>query len=481
MCNIKLNGKFNFPKQIFSFIIVCVILFSSTAVYADNTEKPTLDCESAIAVELNGGTVMYEFNANKKIYPASTTKIITAMIILENRNLDEIVTVGEEIRQGGITNESSLMGLSVGDVLTVRDLLYGMMMVSGNDAAATLAVSTSGSIEAFSELMNAKAAEYGMLNTHFVTPHGIHNDEHYSTASDMAKLTVEAMKNQVFAKIVGTAEISVTIHDSTGAEKIIELRNTNGLMHELTKDGEPNIFYYPNVTGIKTGYTIYAHGCLVASAKKDDRHVAVLIYGDNSEFTNDRWRYSSKLFNYCFDNFRTHKLSEVVSQPDISIELRHASSKDEYGGVLRCGFLDAEAKTFILPNSFNLNTEIRYDTRFNEGICAPIYEGDVVGESDVYLGDVLIYSGKISATRTVYEEGYVPSRDHIATETEDVFPVDISNIDLSYNEEEYKLSFLWFLIPAGVIIYLIIRIFTVKKSMYNRHLNRSSASKRRRR
>ena len=166
------------------------------------------------AGDLAASNPIYERAADTKLYPASTTKILTCIFALENSRMDTQVTDGEEIKglyelKNGYTENSSLMGLVQGETLSLRDLLYGLMLVSGNEAADAIAVAVGGTIENFVSMMNAKAAELGMSNSHFMNPNGVHSDEHYSTARDMAKLTAYALNNRDFAAIVRTGVYTV--------------------------------------------------------------------------------------------------------------------------------------------------------------------------------------------------------------------------------------------------------------------------------
>ena len=321
-------------KKIFAFMIMLAVLLSPLSTYA--ATAPEVGCEAAIAIDLDSGAVLFEKDADKKIFPASTTKILTAIIIIENRGLSENVTVGQEIRQGGITDKSSLMGLQKGDVLTVETLLYGMMLVSGNDAAATLAVSTAGSIEDFSAMMNEKAIDLGMSSSHFITPHGLHKDDHYTTARDMAILTRYAMKNETFRQIVSTSSYTIYKTDSSGKEKTETIRNTNMLIQPYDKAGNTNPYYYDGTTGIKTGLTPNAGGCIVASAEREGRSVAALIFGDNSDNNTARWRYAASMLDYAITGFSNYDVYSLTKDLTADLEVRHASLSDPGGGVLKC-------------------------------------------------------------------------------------------------------------------------------------------------
>lgn len=460
-------------KRIFSLTLALIVFFSIFGSIGSKSAKaaayPEVDCPAAAAVDLQSGTILYEKNIDDRIFPASTTKILTALVILDRRDLSEIVTVGDEIRKGGITSNSSLMDLEVGDIITVEELLYGMMLLSGNDAAASLAVSTAGSIEAFVDMMNEKAAEIGMANTHFVTPHGIHNEEHYTTVRDMATLTVYAMKNETFRRIVATAVHSSEKTKKNGEKVSTEIRNTNMLAQKTDKFGNVNPNYYSGTIGIKTGTTIYAKGCLVAAAQRNGREAAVFIFGDDSEGYNARWNYAEDMLDYALDNFTNYSLSELLSDCEISFPVKHASEKDSNGGVLDCEFGDIDAMYFSLPRDWDGSGSLTAEPTFNTGITAPLYKGDMVGTAKISLGDIVIYDGEIYASRDIYEEGYgaIPYGPVSVIDQ-----IEVDQIDLNVDEDSTMIMLWWLILPAALIIYLIVRIFTIKKSLYSKHIHK---------
>ena len=221
---------------------------------------------------------------------ASTTKIMTAIVTIENCNLDTSIEVSKKAAGTG----GSRLGLKTGDKITIRDLLYGLMLRSGNDCAVCLAEYVGGSIEGFSNLMNQKAEELNLKNTNFETPHGLDSENHYTTAYELALLSNYALKNQVFAQIVGTKNYSIIIN---GNPK--ELTNTNELLGELS-----------GVYGIKTGFTNGANRCLVTACKRDNIDIICVVLGaDTKKF---RTEDSIKLINYIFNNFQSVNLEELI-------------------------------------------------------------------------------------------------------------------------------------------------------------------------
>ncbi len=249
-----------------------------------------------------------ERNADKKRYPASTTKIMTCIIALEKCEPDELVTVSK--RACNLSERNSKMGLRAGEEFRLIDLLYGLMLPSGNDAAIAVAEHIGGSIKGFADLMNEKAKLLGMDGTHYVNPHGLHNAEHYTTARDMAVLAAYAMENETFRAIVCTTEL--TVKSSAGRE--LTLQSSNRLLRDVKVSSyKPYSCLYPDAIGIKTGDTHLAGKCLVAAAKRGDTtYIAVLLNGENAPENlkgRDKDRYSAqrfydaaKLFDYVFAN-----------------------------------------------------------------------------------------------------------------------------------------------------------------------------------
>ena len=277
-------------------LIIIIVLFSSTAVADDYIEESadfiTVNTDVSdftfqilsrhVAVyERKSKTFLFEKASDEKCPMASTTKIMTCTIILENCNLSDTVTVSQKAASTG----GSRLGLSVDAKITVNDLIYGLMLCSGNDAAVALAEYCSGSIEEFSNLMNAKAQELGLNSTHFVTPHGLDNSEHYSTAHDFAILTDYALNNPQFVQIVGTKSFDVTINGN-----IKQIHNTNELLGNI-----------PSVYGVKTGYTSQAGRCLITAAKNDNIDIFDILsnmaYGEEVVQKEDR---IEKVKNYCY-------------------------------------------------------------------------------------------------------------------------------------------------------------------------------------
>ncbi len=251
-----------------------------------------LNSRSCVVIDRLAQSILYGKNEKNKVKMASTTKIMTAIIVLENSSLDTTVEASKKAAGTG----GSRLGLKTGDKITIRDLMYGLMLCSGNDAAVCLAESVGGSIEGFSELMNTKAQELELHNTHFESPHGLDSDQHYTTAYELALLSDYALKNPTFLNIVGTKNHTVTIN---GTPKT--LSNTNELLGNL--DG---------VYGIKTGFTNGANRCLVTACKRGNMDIICVVLGADTK--NFRTKDSIKLIEYSFKNFEYFKIKDFVDK-----------------------------------------------------------------------------------------------------------------------------------------------------------------------
>lgn len=265
---------------------------SFTDAYTEPIKEPDVNSRACVVIDRKTNSVLFGKNENSKKKMASTTKIMTATIIIEKCNLTDTIEISKKAAGTG----GSRLGLKTGDKITVLDLLYGLMLRSGNDAAVALAEYAGGDINGFAELMNAKALELGLTNTHFETPHGLDSNEHYTTAYELALLSNYALNNPTFAKIVGTKNYTITINGSPKA-----LSNTNELLGNME-----------GVYGIKTGFTNGANRCLVTACKRNNMDIICVVLGaDTKKF---RTIDSIKLINYVFNNFVVYDLESFVNK-----------------------------------------------------------------------------------------------------------------------------------------------------------------------
>lgn len=279
--------------------------FSSLVeVSSDTAQEPIINSRSAIIYDRTSGSVLFGKNENEKRKMASTTKIMTAIIVIENSRLDDIITVSSKAAGTG----GSRLGLHKDDKISIRDLLYGLLLCSGNDAAVALAEYVGGSLTEFATLMNNKCNSLGLVSTHFVTPHGLDDDSHYTTAYELAVITNYALKNQTFYNYVGTKNYTVSIN---GRAK--NLSNTNELLGNLN-----------GVYGVKTGFTNGANRCLVTAVKRDNMDLICIVLGADTK--KDRTRDSVQLIEYAFKNFKMVNIHEKITTEFENWKLCNSSS-----------------------------------------------------------------------------------------------------------------------------------------------------------
>lgn len=253
-------------KRLTSLIISAVLLMTAvfTCTASAMTSVPAIGAQSAVLIDAETGEVLLDKSMNMTEFPASTTKMMTALLAIENLDLDDAVTCGPDVMKA----DGTILELHTGEKLTVEQLLYGMMLKSSNDAAVALAEAVSGNIEDFADLMNKRAAEIGCTGTHFVSPNGLPDDNHVTTAHDLALIASEAMKNPTFAKIVKTKTYTIPATNMHEARKV---KNSNQLLTgtgTVQVDGAERPVRYEGIKGIKTGYTNAAQSCLVADAER---------------------------------------------------------------------------------------------------------------------------------------------------------------------------------------------------------------------
>ncbi len=290
-------------------VFVAAMVSQITAAYVW-AEPSGLSAASAILIEAETGTVLYEKNSDVKRAMASTTKIMTAILTIEAGDLDSEFVVDSY----AIMVEGTSMGLQQGDRVSRRDLLYGILLPSGNDAANAAAVSVAGSIGGFVEMMNEKAEELGLASTHFVTPSGLDADGHYTTARDLAMLTAYAMKNETFREIVACSSAQVEFGDPP---YLRTLYNSNKMLHR-----------YDGAIGVKTGFTDNARRCLVSAAERDGVELIAVTLN-----AGDDWNDHTKMLDYGFTQVYSYPLElscsdrVAVAGTGLSVEV-HAEPDD---------------------------------------------------------------------------------------------------------------------------------------------------------
>lgn len=392
-------------KRIISLIILLIICTSNIIIFADDeieeynkkidnneiyktietsanlNDEPKINSRSAVVIDRKSKNIIYGKNENVKKAMASTTKIMTAMVVIQNTNLNNIVEISKKAAGTG----GSRLGLKAGDKITVKDLLYGLLLRSGNDCAVALAEYVAGSVKEFSNLMNQNAQMLGLNNTHFVTPHGLDEEEHYTTAYELAILADYALNNEVFAQIVNTKSYTININKNSKT-----LNNTNELLGNLN-----------GVYGVKTGFTNGAGRCLVTSIKRGNLDVICVVLGADTK--KDRTRDSAKLIEYTFNKYEEIDIKEKIKESfekwneingnRINIE-KGESSKLELT-------LNDKDKIFTYPIEKGTEDNINIEINANLLLKAPVKENTKIGELKVYYDNKEIMTIDIINSNTI--------------------------------------------------------------------------------
>lgn len=348
------------------FFTILLLIFIPTLSFANINDIEILS-ETCILIDADTGKIIYDKDSHKKMYPASTTKIMTAILTIEKCNLTDHVTISSSAVTG-FPSDYVTAPLQPGETFTIEQLLNVLLIPSANDAANVLAEHISGSIDDFSNLMNEKAKEIGCQNTHFVNPSGFHDDNHYSTAYDLSLIAKYAMKNEIFKNIV--CKTSCELPKTNYYTYDREFETTNELL--INNEDDSYNYYYKYANGIKTGYTEYANHCLIAGAKKDNLQLICVTLGSDYSYTgkSDRAEDCINLFDFAFENYNTKtflKKDSVIKQIDFT--LNNSETKT----------LNIVPKNdLILKTTTNID-EVLPDIRIYEDLVVPIIKDDIVG------------------------------------------------------------------------------------------------------
>ncbi|MBR2591324.1 MAG: D-alanyl-D-alanine carboxypeptidase [Clostridia bacterium] len=353
---------------------------------------PEIGCKAAYVADPATGKVLYEKNAQEKMYPASTTKILTALVVLENCKLEETAVVSQQALDL-VPEGYSNAGLQAGEEISVEILLQALLIPSANEAANVLAEHVSGSIEAFAQLCNKRAEELGCKVLHFVNANGMHDENHYCSAYDMYLVAKECEKHDAFKNIVQMPKFTVpptSIHPQD--DRTYE--NTN----ELILSGSS--YYYTACNGIKTGHTTEAGECLVASASKDNLNLISVVLGGSITDAGENERFSDtvKLFDFAYDNYA---IASFAKQYDVysTIEVKKATKDTASLDVV----IDADI-TSIAPKGLKAS-EIKTGVDLNEDIEAPIKRNQVLGTVTLDI-DGMRYTANLIARTDVEKQPY---------------------------------------------------------------------------
>ena len=347
------------------------------------TEEPKLNAKIGLIFDRASKTILYEKNGLKQVPMASTTKIMTAIVVLENTDLTDVVTIDKKAAGTG----GSRLGLKVNDKITVHDLLYGLMLKSGNDTAVALAIHVGGSVEGFAEMMNQTAKEMGWNNSHFVTPHGLDAQGHYTTAYELACMADYALQNPKFKEIVSTKTYTVTLN---GRPQVIS--NTNELLGVL--DG---------VYGVKTGFTNGANRCLVTACKRGDLDIITVVLGADTKKI--RTQDSIKLIEYIHKNYQVVDLEEIIKEKFENWKL--LNEKRIYINKGKTKQIQIELEEMPYKMMTIKNTEVdNIDLEINSlyYLEAPVQEKQTIGNVKIQLKDKTIGTLSIQNQKVIQKK-----------------------------------------------------------------------------
>ena len=339
----------------------------------------TVKAKSALLIELNTNQILLEQDADRQVYPASLTKVMTCLLTLEHGNLSDVVTVSETALEN-LSIYGSTAGLQAGEQLTLEELLYCMMLSSANEACNVAAEYVAGSVDAFVDMMNEKAAELGCTGTHFANPHGLHDENHYTTARDLSLITLEALKSETFKTITSTVTHVVPATNLSGERT---LTTTNLL------ETPGSQYYYEYASGVKTGFTTPAGLCLISTADNGKLHLLSVLCGaepviqDNGEQINENFTETKALFEYGFENFAYAKVLDTLPLAEAKVLLS--------AGPDVSLLAPTEELTALLPADYEEEKIVKDVTlSYPDGVEAPIEKGQVLGTVTVsYEGRTL--------------------------------------------------------------------------------------------
>ncbi len=334
----------------------------------DANTFPEPRAKAAMLFDLNGGRIVYESHINDKVYPASLTKIMTALIALEKGNLSDVITVSDTAL-ADINYLHSKIDLKAGEQMTFENLLMAMLVCSANDAANVIAEYIAGDIPTFVDMMNQRAQELGMLGTHYANPHGFHDENHYSTVSDISIVTREALKNSKFCEIVKTKTYTIP---ATNISKERLISSTNHLISRYRN----TYHYYPYATGVKTGSTTEAGSCLVATAEKNGISLLSIVMGcDNQDQKENAYSFTdtTAMFEYIFNNYKS---VTIASTSDVVSDSKVYEAKDS----TRVALSPSKNVVMLLPSDYTAE-ELSVQSNLIEEINAPIEKGSVLGNA----------------------------------------------------------------------------------------------------
>lgn len=378
-----MSNKKQFKIILLLFFLVLFILIPFSYVFSaeDVSKELGLTADSYILLDNKTNKVLCNKNENEKMYPASTTKIVTALLTLENCNLDDTVTASYDAVMS-IPEGYSSANIQIGEQLTVEQLLEVLLVHSANDAANILAEHVGGSIESFITMMNTRLNELGINNTHFTNSFGMHDENHYTTATDLAKILKYCLKNETFRIIAGKASCAIPTTNKSGTR-------TYSSTNELLNSNSSN--YYKYLIAGKTGFTSQAKECLVSAAYRDNLELIGVVLHSNSRFSD-----SKKLFEYGYSNY---SIKNIVNENDLITSIKVSGATKETEDL---NLLSSETVEALVNN--NSTSEIKPEIILNENISVPVEEGSTLGKV-TYNIEGISYTTDIVAEHNV-EKSY---------------------------------------------------------------------------
>ncbi len=391
-------------KLLFLLIFGCFFIFAFDS-NSFATNEPNLTAKSAILIDNATNKVLYSKNASEKMYPASTTKILTAILTLENCNLNDFVTASYDAVMS-IPNGYSTADIQIGEELTVEQLLEMLLVYSANDASMVLAEYVGGSVNSFVSMMNTKLNELGLYSTHFTNPYGFQDSNHYTTSYDLARLMQYCLKNENFRKIAGLASCAIPTTNKHAARLYT---STNDL---LVPNNE---YYYKYCTVGKTGFTTAAGNCLVSCSYKDNLELIGVVLGTNSNDSSLRFTESIDLYEYGYSNY---SVENIVNKNDIitSLEVSGATKNTKNLNLLADSDVSALVNNSELEfidnidfynSSLSTNSDtVSAEIVLNNNISAPIESGETLGKLVYKINDIE-YSTNLIAANNVEKSMFI--------------------------------------------------------------------------
>lgn len=350
-------------------------------------DTPEITAGAAIVIDAKTGQVLYEKNCHQQKYPASTTKIMTALLTLENLKMEDMVEIDAESAK----TDGNTINLKEGEVISVADLLYALILHSANDTAVALAKAVSGDVSTFSILMNDRAKKCGARHTNFHNPNGLPDEQHMTTAYDLAMITKEALKNDTFRKLITKKRYTI---EATNLSESREVKNGNRMLWDKKtdtyQDMDDNYIapYYEGATGVKTGYTNAAGSCLVASVERDGHELIGVVLGSSRE---KHYGDMHRILDYSFDNYDAFTLCKS-DEYQYEVKVKKSKTKRINAGL-------ADDVYIILPAGAEpegIRTEVELEKKYE----APVVEGQAIGKVNIYYDDTLIGSESIVSEDT---------------------------------------------------------------------------------